>query len=85
MECEDCRKEMGIIDSCNFRWIKISDMWYDRNTKYYDVGERCHDCNIENKEGNIHHFSCDMERCPKCASQLISCSCLKQGLGKGVA
>ncbi len=40
------------------------------------VGElhtRCHDCNV--KRGGNHHPGCDMERCPKCGGQLISCEC----------
>ena len=84
MECEDCKKDMMLPNPCNFLWIKIGDIWYDRDTKYYDDNEKCHDCGIENKEGNIHHFGCDIERCPKCSEQLISCRCLKRGIGKEV-
>jgi hypothetical protein len=36
--------------------------------------ERCHDCNIA-RDG-IHHPGCDVEECPKCFGQLISCGCL---------
>lgn len=35
---------------------------------------RCHDCYIE--LGGFHHPGCDMERCPRCGGQLISCGCL---------
>ncbi len=34
----------------------------------------CHDCKI--KTGGNHHPGCDMERCPRCSGQLISCGCL---------
>ena len=37
---------------------------------------RCHDCNVE--LGGFHHPGCDMERCPKCGGQLISCGCLDE-------
>ena len=37
-------------------------------------GRRCSDCNI--KAGGFHHTGCDMERCPRCKGQLISCGCL---------
>jgi len=36
----------------------------------------CHDCGA--KEGQIHKIGCDMERCPYCGGQLISCGCVKE-------
>lgn len=33
----------------------------------------CHDCKVE--EGQLHRPNCDMERCPNCGGQLISCGC----------
>lgn len=44
----------------------ISDEWYENH--------RCHDCGIG--KGGKHHPGCDMEKCPKCGGQLISCGCL---------
>ena len=38
----------------------------------------CHDCAV--KEGQIHEFSCDMERCPFCGRQLLSCNCVYEKL-----
>ena len=35
---------------------------------------RCHDCGV--KIGCYHHPGCDMEKCPQCKEQLISCDCL---------
>jgi hypothetical protein len=37
---------------------------------------RCRDCNVA--PGGFHHPGCDVERCPKCGGQLISCGCLDE-------
>ncbi len=42
-------------------------------------GPICHDCGV--KEGQIHKFGCDMERCPFCGMQLITCDCKYEKLG----
>ena len=78
MKCKDCKQEMLNADSCTLDEIKINGTWYKRNTSYHDVNDRCHDCNIIN--GNIHHFGCDIERCPECGKQIISCKCKKEAL-----
>jgi hypothetical protein len=38
-----------------------------------------HDCAA--KEGQLHRLGCDMERCPFCGGQLISCKCPYEKLG----
>lgn len=38
----------------------------------YDPG-RCNDCSVA--MGEYHHPGCDLETCPKCGGQLISCGC----------
>lgn len=82
-KCYDCKKEMTKSKSCSnkFRCIKIDGKAYPRNTTEFDYNTNCHDCGIENKTGNIHHFGCDMETCPKCKGQLISCNCRKEAIG----
>ena len=39
----------------------------------------CHDCGV--KEGEIHKYGCDTERCPFCGMQLITCNCSYEKLG----
>lgn len=50
-----------------------------------DLSERhtCHDCGIQ--EGEFHSQGCDMERCPFCGGQLISCDCWHELLGIDVS
>jgi len=83
IKCKDCKKEMLKVKTCSikFRCIKIDGEIYPRDTINFDYNERCHDCGIENRIGNLHHFGCDVERCPKCNGQLISCSCKKELIG----
>jgi hypothetical protein len=50
--------------------------WYDSHIKTGKY-KRCHDCNV--LDGGYHHPGCDMERCPRCGGQLISCGCLDEG------
>ena len=80
-KCGEYNKDMLKVDSCNCddecKVIKLNGKKYKRNTTYYDINKRCHDCNIVNKKGNLHHYGCDMERCPSCKGQLISCNCVR--------
>jgi len=80
VKCPECRNEMmdSKVESCNATHITLDGKDYKRDTSYFDVNSRCHDCNIVNKKGNLHHFGCDIERCPKCKGQLISCGCLEE-------
>lgn len=49
-------------------------VWMVRDTSHFDEEYgRCHDCNAIH--GQIHHPGCDVERCPRCHGQMISCDC----------
>ena len=79
-QCNDCSQEMREADSCSQNALIFEregklPLVYMRNSTYFDDNERCHDCGIVNKPGNVHHAGCDMERCPLCGCQLISCGC----------
>lgn len=42
-----------------------------------EPGHQCGDCGA--RPGSYHHYGCDIERCPNCLSQLISCDCWPDG------
>ena len=44
-----------------------------------DVAEGCHDCRVQ--PGRLHQSGCDMEECPFCQGQLLTCGCCHDQLG----
>ncbi len=74
--CDECGDVMGKAKTCTHLYKQFGAEFFKRNTIYFDINKRCHDCGIMNKEGNIHHAGCDMERCPRCDGQLIGCGCV---------
>ena len=38
--------------------------------------EPCHDCSVV--KGQLHVAGCDVEKCPKCRGQAITCDCLDE-------
>jgi hypothetical protein len=79
-KCAFCQKEMLSENVHSCAWNKVvefPDLKKFSSIKYdEDPSSRCHDCNVSG--GGYHHPGCDMEECPRCGGQLISCGCLDQ-------
>jgi hypothetical protein len=81
--CQDCKQEMSDpkTATCNDATVTFPDGTRMQRIPYAEfihgikTATRCADCNIE--YGGFHHLGCDMEVCPKCDGQLISCGCLE--------
>lgn len=72
--CPDCEQEMLQADSCTVDALILDGHRYSRyRARRSTVGRRCPDCGIA--AGGYHHLGCDIETCPRCRGQQISCGC----------
>ena len=75
--CNWCKQEMLEADDCTANTVvEFPDgvKLPSRIGHFNEPSGHCHDCGI--KHGGYHHPGCDVERCPRCKGQLISCGCL---------
>ena len=76
--CCFCKSEMTRNLACVENPVHVAGSVY-RPVPYGDepgmrgVTERCGDCGVE--PGAVHHHGCDLEDCPRCGGQMISCYC----------
>lgn len=75
--CGCCNLDMLVTAGCASSEVKCNGKKYKR-IRFGDepLSKRdayCHDCNA--RLGFFHHGGCDVERCPACGGQLVSCDC----------
>jgi hypothetical protein len=78
--CTDCSQEMTVAIGCDPQ--RASHVMFMRDLKIMPrvkgvpkvKSGRC-DCGSQLEFKPLHHFGCDMERCPRCKGQMISCQC----------
>ncbi len=79
--CRICKRDMLTARGCAVGTVHIHGKVYPRIkagdgrdfNPYMEEGERCGNCGA--MKGFFHHFGCDIERCPVCGMQMISCDC----------
>ena len=82
--CQDCNQEMRTADSCtvselHLQGVAFSLLEYGRDGRAASRDGRCGDCGV--LPGGFHHLGCDLQPCPRCHRQLLSCDCRFDELG----
>lgn len=74
--CRDCDREMTTATSCAVEYLFIRGERLRRQPltrRSAGPARRCGDCGVA--LGGWHHLGCDLEDCPRCGRQLLSCGC----------
>ena len=72
--CACCEREMTTGAGCDPMPVECAGRSHER--VLHRRRSSCSDCGV--RSGSYHHPGCDLEPCPRCGRQLISCGCLDE-------
>ena len=85
--CPACGQDMRDAESCGGPLIQVAGRVYERVRFGQESGNRweefdfCPECGVSH--GGLHHPGCDIEECPRCRTQYLSCGCGGEDDGPG--
>ena len=76
--CAWCHGEMAtaiscVVDAYHLNGRRVGMIAFGDEPGPRTSGDRCGDCGVV--RGGWHHPGCDLQRCPTCRGQLLSCGC----------
>ena len=69
-QCQYCAEDMTTGRSCTVEALHLDGVRKGLGRAH----RRCGDCGV--RAGGFHHLGCDVQRCPACRGQLITCGCV---------